>query len=380
MRNKRNKIIMVDDARANLTIGRNLLKTFYEVYPVQSAEGLFEVLESIVPDLILLDIEMPETNGYEAMRKLKSDRRYADIPVIFLTSKDDDESEMEGFDLGAADYITKPFSGPLLLKRISNQLLIVQQRNELLANQDELLANQAELLANQTALKDYADNLEQKVNEKTAEVMELQNAILATVADLVEFRDELTGGHIARTQRYLQVIIDEMIRENIYSDEISKWSMDFFHPAAQLHDVGKIGISDMILNKPGRLDDDEIEIMKTHVTIGVDAIERIMSETREHVFLNHALLITGTHHEKWDGTGYPVGLRGLNIPIEGRLMAIADVYDALISARPYKKAFTHDEACRIIEDGAGVHFDPVLVDLFVNVEDEFAQIAQETIR
>ena len=370
MGNARKRIIMVDDAKANLTIGRNLLKTFYEVYPVQSAEGLFELLENVMPNLILLDIEMPEVDGYEALRRLKSNRQYADIPVIFLTSKDDEDSEMEGFDLGAADYIKKPFSGPLLLKRIANQLLIVQQRNE-------LLANQAELLANQAALKDYADNLEQKVKEKTAEVMDLQNAILATVADLVEFRDELTGGHIARTQRYLQLIIDEMISENVYSDEVSKWRMEFFQPAAQLHDVGKIGISDMILNKPGRLDDEEVEIMKTHVTIGVDAIERIMSETREHVFLNHALLITGTHHEKWDGTGYPVGLRGLNIPIEGRLMAIADVYDALISVRPYKKAFTHEEACKIIEDSAGSHFDPILVDLFVNVEDRFAQIARE---
>ena len=377
MNNKRSKIIMVDDARANLTMGRNLLKTFYEVYPVQSAEALFELLENITPNLILLDIEMPEVDGYEAMKRLKADTRYADIPVIFLTSMDDDDSEMEGFDLGAADYITKPFSGPLLLKRISNQLLIVQQRSELLANQAELLANQAELLANQAALKDYADNLEKKVKEKTAEVMQLQNAILATVADLVEFRDELTGGHIARTQRYLQAIIDEMIHENTYADEVSKWSMEFFQPAAQLHDVGKIGISDTILNKPGKLDDDEVEIMKTHVTIGVDAIEKIMSETKEHVFLNHALLITGTHHEKWDGTGYPVGLRGLNIPIEGRLMAIADVYDALISARPYKKAFTHEEACRIIEDSAGSHFDPILVDLFVNIEDKFAKIARE---
>ena len=366
------KVFLVDDVKANLTMGRNLLKTFYEVYPVQSAAGMFELLENVTPNMILLDIEMPEINGYEALRRLKADKRYADIPVIFLTSKSDAESEMEGFDLGASDYVTKPFSGPLLLKRISHQLLIVQQRNE-------LLANQAELIKSQAKLKDYAENLEMRVNEKTAEVTDLQNAIIATVADLVEFRDEFTGGHINRTQRYLQVIIDEMIKEDIYTDEVSKWNMEFFHPAAQLHDVGKIGISDTILNKPGKLDAGEFEIMKSHVTIGVDAIERIMSETKEHVFLNHALLITGTHHEKWDGTGYPVGLRGLNIPIEGRLMAIADVYDALISVRPYKKSLTHEESCKIIEDSAGSHFDPVLVDLFINVKDKFEQISQEII-
>ena len=371
MENARNKIILVDDFIANLTMGRNLLKTFYEVYPVLSAGGLFELLENVIPDLILLDIEMPEMNGYEAIKKLKADPYFVNIPVIFLTSKDDYASEMEGFDLGAVEYITKPFSGPLLLKRIANQLLIQQQKRE-------LLASQAELLASQAALKDYANNLEIKVKEKTAEVTDLQNAILATVADLVEFRDKLTGGHITRTSRYLQVIIKEMINEGVYTDDASKWEMNFFLPAAQLHDVGKIAISDLILNKPDKLTQEEFEIMKTHVTVGVDAIEQIMSETKEHVFLNHALLIAGTHHEKWDGTGYPFGLKGLNIPIEGRLMAVADVYDALISERTYKKAFTHKEACKIIEDSVESHFDPVLVDVFKKVEDKIEHISRET--
>jgi len=354
MENIRSKIILVDDVKTNLTMGRDLLKTFYEVYPAPSVERLFQLLENIVPDLILLDIEMPEMNGYEAIKQLKADPRFTDIPVIFLTSKDDDASEMEGFDLGAADYVTKPFSGPLLLKRIANQLLIVGQKKE--------------LLANQAVLKDYADNLEIRIKEKTAEVTDLQNAILTTVADLVEFRDKLTGGHIARTQHYLQEIITEMIKCGVYADEISTWDMDFFLPAAQLHDVGKIAISDSILNKPDKLTEDEYEIMKTHVTVGVDAIEQIMRNTKEHAFLNHALLIAGTHHEKWDGTGYPVGLRGADIPLEGRLMALADVYDALVSVRPYKKAFTSEEACKIIEDGAGSHFDPVLIDVFRKVK------------
>ena len=355
---------MVDDIIPNLDQGRNLLKTIYEVFPAPSAEKLFEILENVVPDLILLDIEMPVMNGYEAIKKLKADPRYSEIPVIFLTSKDDDASEMEGFDLGAADYMTKPFSGPLLIRRISNQLLIVKQKKE--------------LLANQASLKDYADNLEIKVREKTAEVVELQNAILATVADLVEFRDKLTGGHVARTQRYLKALITELVSEGIYNDEISKWDMDFYLPAAQLHDVGKIAISDLVLNKPSKLTKEEYEIMKTHVTVGVDAIEQIMSKTKEHAFLNHALYITGMHHEKWDGSGYPVGLNGYNIPLEGRLMAIADVYDALISKRPYKKAFTHEEACNIIEEGAGSHFDPGLVEIFKKVKDEFKQIAKES--
>jgi len=358
----RKKIVLVDDNLANLTIGRNLLKTFYEAYPAPSAAKLFELLENVTPDLILLDIEMPETDGYETMIRIKADERYSDIPVIFLTAKSDASSEMKGFDLGAVDYISKPFSAPLLLKRIENQLLISQQKKELLKNQEEL--------------KDYAENLEGKVVEKTAEVFNLQNAVLSTVADLVEFRDKGTGGHITRTQLFLQALVNEVIREGTYADEVSKWDMNFFLPSAQLHDVGKIAISDTILDKPAKLTEEEFEIMKTHVEVGVEAIERIMSETKEHAFLDHALLIAGTHHEKWDGSGYPLGLKGLNIPIEGRLMAIADVYDALRSERPYKKPFSHKEACKIIEEGAGKHFDPVLVKAFVKVEDEYEKITE----
>ena len=363
MENNRYKIILVDDNNTNLTMGRNMLKTFYEVYPAPSGVKLFEILGNIIPELILLDIEMPEMNGYEAIKKLKADERYKDLPVIFLTAKSDEESELEGLDLGAVDYISKPFSAPLLLKRIANQLLIVRQRND--------------LIASQAALKDYADNLEIKVHEKTKEVFNLQNAVIATVADLVEFRDKQTGGHINRTMCYLDALTQELVKGGPYAAEIEKWDMDIFLPSAQLHDVGKIGISDLILNKPGKHTPEEFEIMKTHVIIGVDAIEKIIKVTYEHAFLNHALLITGTHHEKWDGSGYPVGLKGKNIPLEGRLMAIADVYDALVTERPYKKAFTHEEASKIIEDGSGTHFDPELIKIFHVVKDKFKKVTQE---
>jgi len=261
------------------------------------------------------------------------------------------------------DYISKPFSAPLLLKRIATQLLIIRQKKE--------------LLANQAALKDYADNLEIKVKEKTREVFNLQNAVLATVTDLVEFRDKFTGNHIIYTTLYLKALIGELLRQGIYKDEVSHWDMDFFLPSAQLHDVGKIAISDLILNKPGKLTPEEFEIMKTHVTVGMDAIEKIMSKTEEHAFLQYSLLIAGTHHEKWDGTGYPKGLQGKNIPLEGRLMAIADVYDALISERPYKPAFSHEKACQIIESEAGTHFDPVLVNVFSMIKTNFANISQK---
>ena len=357
MGNTRSKIILVEDNLASMIMGRNLLKKNYEVYPAPSAEKLFGILENILPDLILLDINMPGMNGYEAIKLLKADPRFVDIPVIFLTVKTDETSELEGFNLGAVDYVSKPFSGPLLLKRIATHLLIEQQRRD---------------------LKDYADNLEKKVHEKTMEVLNLQNVVLATVSDLVEFRDNNTGGHIIRTQLYMKALFVELIRQGVYKEEISTWNMDFFLHSVQLHDVGKIAITDLILNKPGKLTPEEFEIMKTHVTVGVKAIEKIIQNAEEHGFLRHALLIVGTHHEKWDGTGYPFGLKGLGIPLDGRLMAIADVYDALISERPYKKAFSHEEACKIIEESFGTHFDPALVKVFVSIKDEFARVVRET--
>jgi putative two-component system response regulator len=356
MENKRQKIMLVDDNMANLAMGKNMLKDAYEVYAIPSAAKLFEILEHVTPDLILLDIMMPEMDGYEAIRQLKADSNRADIPVIFLTSKTDERSELEGLSLGAIDYVAKPFSAPLLLKRIENHLLIVSQRKE---------------------LKNYNDNLQEMVRSKTGQVVALQNAVLSTVAEMVEFRDNMTGGHVTRTQMYLDLLVNTLLNEKIYADEVSSWDLDFLVPSAQLHDVGKVAISDAILNKPGKLTPEEFEEMKKHVTIGVEAIDRIAKKTRGHAFLRHARVIAGTHHEKWDGSGYPAGLREREIPLEGRLMAIADVYDALISKRPYKQPLSAREAERIIEAGRGTHFDPVLIDVFRMVSAYFAVIAEE---
>ncbi|MDR1945640.1 MAG: response regulator [Desulfovibrio sp.] len=355
MKNIRHKIMLVDDNMANLVIGKNMLKDAYEVYAIPSAAKLMEILQHVSPDLILLDIMMPEMDGFEAIRLLKADPQRADIPVIFLTSKTDKSSELEGLSLGAIDYVAKPFSAPLLLKRIENHLLIVSQRKE---------------------LKNYNDNLQAMVNKKTRQIVDLQNAVLSTVAEMVEFRDNMTGGHVTRTQMYLELLVNTLLEKKIYHKEVSSWDLDFLIPSAQLHDVGKIAISDSILNKPGKLTPEEFEEMKKHVTIGLKAIDRIAEKTPEHAFLLHARTIAGTHHEKWDGSGYPAGLRGVEIPLEGRLMAIADVYDALISRRPYKEALSPKEAEDIIVAGRGIHFDPVLVDVFSLVTDHFAQIAE----
>ncbi|MCL2757457.1 MAG: HD domain-containing protein, partial [Coriobacteriia bacterium] len=224
----------------------------------------------------------------------------------------------------------------------------------------------------------HLKNLETLVHEKADTVIRLQNAVFDTVVDMVEFRDKYTGGHIVRTQRYLEVLLGAMAKQHVYEETISEWDAKTILASAKLHDVGKIAVPDRILGKSGKLTEEEFENMKDHVTAGVDAIERIIRKTGEDDFFVHAIRMAGTHHEKWNGTGYPLGLKGYNIPLEGRLMAIADVYDALISRRQYKEPMSHEEACAIIEGGAGIQFDPVLVDVFSSVKDEFKTIAHDT--
>jgi putative two-component system response regulator len=223
---------------------------------------------------------------------------------------------------------------------------------------------------------DWSTNLEKIVAEKTRQVFDLQNAVLSSVVELVEFRDDVTGAHVARTQSYLQLLLDQLLKEGIYTEEVLTWDMQYLIPSAQLHDVGKVGITDLILNKPGKLTDEEFEIMKSHVTIGIEVIHRIESTTANKAFLEHAEKIAAAHHERWDGRGYPFGLAGESIPLEGRLMAIADVYDALVSRRPYKEPFSVQEAQDIIEAGRGTQFDPLLVDIFSQVAGSFADVVK----
>jgi putative two-component system response regulator len=356
MHGERKKIIVVDDNLADLASAKNILSGKYTVYPARSAEEMFNLLADRATDMILLDVGLPGQNGHDALRKMREDARWDNIPVICVTDKCDEDWETAGASLGAADYIVKPFSEALLLKRVEDQLTIAEQY---------------------VRLREFSENLEDLVRDKTHEVVELQSAIISSVAELIEFRDDVTGGHASRTQRYLALLIEEMQREHIYIDELNKWDMQNLLPSAQLHDVGKIAISDNILKKPGRLTAEEFEIMKTHAAVGVEAIDRIQQNPQNSAFLVHARLIAGSHHEWWDGSGYPDGLRGRDIPLQGRIMAIADVYDALISVRPYKSAIPTDEAREIIAAGSGTHFDPTLVRVFLNVADKFAQVVEE---
>jgi putative two-component system response regulator len=295
-------------------------------------------------------------DGYAVIAELKKSCLTKDIPVIFLTAMTSSENEIKGLKLGAVDYIFKPFAGALLLKRIETHLFLIECQKELKLQN---LSIQKMLLL------------------KTGQVWSLQNAVLQIVADLVECRDDVTGGHVSRTQQLLRCMIEKLNEQDMYVEETSTWNLDFVLPSAQLHDVGKIGISDVILNKPAKLTSEEFEIMKTHVQIGVGAIHHMEQITDDHSFFRHAEAFAGGHHERWDGKGYPKGLKGADIPLEGRVMALVDVYDALVSLRPYKPALPVQQANSIIIEGRGSHFDPQVVDIFTMVTDQFAEVARK---
>jgi putative two-component system response regulator len=350
MESEKKLVLLVDDNPANLRIGKNVLAEKFAVATSPSAEKMFTLLENNIPAMILLDVDMPEMNGYEAIKTLKSKQETKDIPVIFLTARAESDDELEGLTLGAIDYITKPFQPRLLLKRIEVHLLVEAQRKE---------------------LQYFNENLQKMVEEKTQSVIELQNALLKTMAELVECRDDITGGHIERTQRGIKFLLEGIEKSGVYRDETKGWDVNLLLQSCQLHDVGKISISDSILKKPGKLTDEEFAEMKKHAAFGEQIIEKIEALTKGSDFLDYAKIFAASHHERWDGSGYPRGLKGDKIPLLGRIMAVADVYDALTSERPYKKAFTHEEAARIITEGKGTQFDPSLVEVFIRVADQF---------
>ncbi|MCL2000464.1 MAG: response regulator [Planctomycetes bacterium] len=341
-------IFVVDDIDTNLLTTEKILSEHYNVYTLPSAAGMFELLEAVRPDLILLDIEMPEMDGFEALQRLKATERHADIPVIFLTSRNNEVAEVHGFELGAVDFITKPFSPPILLNHIKSHL-----------NIDGLIRERTAML-----------------QQRTEKLQLLQSSLVSVLADMVEMRDSTTGRHIDRTAKYIRILLSAMLEREVYSGEISEWDLEMVVSSSRLHDVGKIAITDALLNKRERLTAEEFEKMKTHAAEGEKIIEKIITQSGEESFLLNAKLFAGCHHERWDGTGYPKGTGGAAIPLQGRVMAIVDVYDALVSERPYKAAFSEEEAVNIIMDGKGSQFDPKIAETFFEVRDMFAEVSR----
>ncbi|MEQ8398381.1 two-component system response regulator [Thalassobaculum sp.] len=351
-------VLVVDDTPDNLVLMSGLLKDRYRVKVANGGERALTIAATAPqPDIVLLDVMMPGLDGYEVCRRLKADPSTSGIPVVFLTARSDQADERRGLELGAVDYITKPISPPIVLARVNNHLQL-KQANDL--------------------LRHHNASLESEVQRRTADLRASRDATIVAMASLAETRDNETGNHIRRTQHYVKVLAESLRDHPKFGRFLDPETIDLLHRSAPLHNIGKVGIPDSVLLKPGPLTAEEFEVMKTHTTIGYEAIkaaERVM-EHNDLSFLSLAREIALTHHERWDGTGYPQGLKGDAIPLPGRLMAVADVYDALISERIYKPAFSHEVAVSEIVGAGGTHFDPDIVEAFVMIADRFQQIAR----
>jgi len=350
------QLLIVDDTETNLDILVDALSDSYEVSVAIDGEGALEALEDSIPDLVLLDIMMPGMDGYEVLDRMKKNHTWSGIPVIFLTAMTDIQDKTMGFQLGAVDYITKPFEISEVKARVKTQLTLKDAR-DFLDKQNELL--------------------EARVQKRTQELQNTRDVTIAALASLAETRDNETGGHIHRTQEYVKVLAEKLRKEGHFPGLLTTDFIELLYKSAPLHDIGKVGIKDAILLKPGKLTDEEFDAMKKHTTLGAESLKRAGEDKEEIEFLTLATEIALTHHEKWDGSGYPYNLEKEFIPLSGRLMAIADVYDALITKRVYKPAFDHEKAVSIIEEGKGRHFDPLLCDMFSKISEDFRQIARE---
>ena len=350
-------ILVVDDTPENLTMMSFLLKDRYKVKVANHGQKALRIAASEPqPDLILLDIMMPEMDGYEVCRQLQQDPQTRNIPIIFLKAKASVEDEEFGLGLGVVDYITKPISPPVVLARVKTHL---------------------SLKASADFLRSKSDYLEQEVAKRTREISAIQDVTILAMASLAETRDNETGNHIRRTQHYVKALAEALRQQPKFAAELNDHTIAMLFKSAPLHDIGKVGIPDRILLKPGRYEPEEFAIMKRHPLLGLQAIEHAEQSLGMSVdFLNMAKEIAYGHHEKWDGSGYPQGLAGEAIPLSARLMALADVYDALISRRVYKEGMPHQQAAEIIAQGRGSHFDPDMVDAFFQIEQTFVAIAQ----
>ncbi|MEK7884840.1 response regulator [Methyloversatilis sp. NSM2] len=351
-------LLLVDDTPENLTVLGEILMPHYRVRVASSgARALAAATSDPRPDLVLLDVMMPEMDGYEVISRLRADPRTRELPVIFVTALDSTEDEAHGLELGAVDYITKPVRPAIVLARVRGQLELKEARDR---------------------MRDQNAWLEAEIARRMRQNQVVQDVSMRALASIAEARDDETGNHILRTQAYVNVLARALATTPRYAGELTPALVETYTKAAPLHDIGKVAIPDHILHKPGKHTPDEWEIMKTHARQGSDAIWRAICDQEEREaldFLYIAMDIAHYHHEKWDGSGYPEGLAGEAIPLPARLMALADVFDALISKRAYKPAFPLDRATAIITEGRGRHFDPDVVDAYLAHLDEFAAIA-----
>lgn len=339
-------ILVVDDDSANLMLAKKILGKTYRIAAANSGETAFRYLERNRPDLILLDINMPQMNGFEAIKRLKGNEAYRSIPVIFLTADKSTETEKQCFQAGAVDFVGKPFVPDILISRVKRTLELEQYHTRL----EAMVAEQAEI-----------------ITSRTRRIAEIQESVIAGMANLIECRDDSTGKHVKNTQMYVRLITEELQRRNLFPEVIDEDYVQNISKAAPLHDVGKIKVPDQILRKPGKLTEEEYEVMKKHTEYSPEIIQRIIGDIEEEEYVNIAGEIAMYHHERWDGLGYPKGLAGEEIPLSARIMALADVFDALYEERCYKPPVPLDQVMSIVAEGKGTQFDPVIAEVFLSM-------------
>ncbi|MCL2821007.1 MAG: response regulator [Oscillospiraceae bacterium] len=350
-------ILIVDDVEINRTILREILQDDYSI--VEAANGhealrtLFPVDETpaeVLPTAILLDVMMPGMDGFEVLEVIKKNNATKNIPVLFITATDSEETESRGLKAGAADYITKPFNFDVVRARVDNHINLVR----------------------------YSHNLEQLVSKKTEEVTKTYESTLEVLATIIEYRNLESGTHIRRTTLLTEILINRMLKHDKFKPALDELNLSSLIKASALHDIGKIGIPDGILLKPGKLTNDEFNMIKTHTSVGSHIIDSIAENLPDNDnYLKYAKDICHYHHERWDGNGYPTGLSGEEIPLSARIISVVDVYDALVSPRCYKDAFSHDIAMNIITEGKGTQFDPDIVDLIPDVAEAFMKVEED---
>ncbi len=354
----RSIVLIVDDDPGNLSALGRLLHPYYQVLVAPSGDLALEIAAGkIKPDLILLDVLMPVMDGHQVLHHLRENPSTCKIPVIFITGLDSPENEELGLELGAVDFISKPYSPPIVLARVRTQLELKHARDR---------------------LEDQNAYLEAEVARRMREVLLIQDITINALAELAETRDPETGNHIRRTQEYVRILARQLQGHPKFSGYLTDKVVELLAKSAPLHDIGKVGIPDQILLKPGKLTAEEWLIMKTHCMLGAMAIQRSLKQTDHSIdFLDLAQQIAHYHHERWEGGGYPEGLKFDAIPISARLMALADVFDALVSHRIYKTEMTLEQARGIIANERGHHFDPDIVDAFLASFKEFSTVANK---
>lgn len=342
-------ILVVDDDKNNLMLAQKIFGKKYRIAAATSGMAAFKYLEKKIPDLVLLDINMPGMDGFEVMERLQNDETYKQIPVIFLTADDDSETETRCFRAGAHDFVRKPFVADVALSRI-NRILELEDYHKRL---EVMVAEQAE-----------------EIERNSQKISSMQEQVIIGMANLIELRDDSTGMHVKNTKKYVGMIAGKMKEEHLYADILTESYIKNMCKAAPLHDIGKIRISDLILQKPGKLTEEEFNDMKKHTVYGSDIIHEIMGGLEDDEYIKIAADIARYHHERWDGTGYPEGLSGQDIPLCARIMAFADVFDALYAERCYKKPVRPvSKVLGIIEEGRGTQFDPEITSVFLSLKE-----------